>query len=257
MFTHNPRIDSAIAVHNARKWLEHGGYCLLDTETTGLGDDAEICEISIIDTRGNILMDSLVKPSRPIPADASRIHGITNEMVSDAPAWPALHPQFMAIMAERQCIVYNTAYDRRIINQTHHLSGMDGSQFPEWLAERMTDDDCAMLGYAAFRGEFDNRRGSYKWQKLVNAARQCQRDNEGAHRALADCRMTLGVIEAMANAKLFPPVRVSLNSDHLATLVTGQEVAIEAAHCEVNILASDDGIEVYRQKINQALDSLH
>jgi len=44
-------------------------YVILDTETTGLGC-AEIVQIGIIDLDGKILLDSLVKPSIPIPYDA-------------------------------------------------------------------------------------------------------------------------------------------------------------------------------------------
>ncbi len=43
---------------------------ILDTETTGLYD-AEIVELSIIDTAGNVLLDTLVRPTRPIPAEAT------------------------------------------------------------------------------------------------------------------------------------------------------------------------------------------
>lgn len=50
----------------------------LDTETTGLGSTDEIIEISIIDDDGSTLLETLVKPSQPIPADSTRVHGITD-----------------------------------------------------------------------------------------------------------------------------------------------------------------------------------
>ncbi|WP_374188802.1 exonuclease domain-containing protein, partial [Shewanella morhuae] len=47
---------------------------------------SEIVEISIIDAvSGEILLDTLVKPVGVIPDDVIAIHGITNEMVADAP----------------------------------------------------------------------------------------------------------------------------------------------------------------------------
>lgn len=53
-----------------QEWLTN---CLiLDTETTGLGDDAEIVEIAIIDQDKNVLLNSLVKPSKPIPPNMYR-----------------------------------------------------------------------------------------------------------------------------------------------------------------------------------------
>ncbi|EHZ0494767.1 3'-5' exonuclease, partial [Salmonella enterica] len=57
---------------------------------------------------------------------------------------------------------------------------------------------CAMKLYAEYRGE-PGRFNGYKWHKLVDAAA-----HEGvvvedkAHRALADCKMTLGLVRALA-----------------------------------------------------------
>ncbi|HHJ4165905.1 TPA: exonuclease domain-containing protein, partial [Raoultella ornithinolytica] len=60
----------------ARYWLEEG-FLFIDTETTGLGEDAEIVEICIIDSHGSIMLNTLIKPTKPIPDEAIAIHGIT------------------------------------------------------------------------------------------------------------------------------------------------------------------------------------
>ncbi|WP_162871171.1 3'-5' exonuclease, partial [Klebsiella pneumoniae] len=67
-------------------WLR-SDYVIIDTETTGLKDFDEIIEITIINMRGEILLNSLVKPSRLIPPGVTEINNITNEMVADAPSW--------------------------------------------------------------------------------------------------------------------------------------------------------------------------
>ena len=59
----------------------------LDTETTGFGPRAEIVDIAAVSAAGEVLLESLVQPTRRIPADATRVHGITNADVKDAPAW--------------------------------------------------------------------------------------------------------------------------------------------------------------------------
>ena len=84
----NPPTREA-AVRNARDTLALGPL-IVDTETTGLGDDAEIVEIAVVDSQGSIVFDSLVKPSRPIPREASDIHGITNAAVAGAPGFAQL-----------------------------------------------------------------------------------------------------------------------------------------------------------------------
>lgn len=61
--------------------------CLsLDVETTGLGNNDEVCEITILDAAGATILDTLVRPTQPIPAEATAIHRITDAMVASARA---------------------------------------------------------------------------------------------------------------------------------------------------------------------------
>ena len=62
-------------------WL-NSDHVIIDTETTGLMASDEIIEITIINMRGEILLNTLVKPSRPIPPEVTKINNITNEMLS-------------------------------------------------------------------------------------------------------------------------------------------------------------------------------
>ncbi|AVJ18298.1 MULTISPECIES: 3'-5' exonuclease [Serratia] len=194
---------------SAKHWLDKN-FLILDTETTGLGDDAEIVEISIIDCAGNVLVDTLVKPSKPIPVEATKIHGITNEMVASAHSWPFVFVHQVAhIIAGREIVIYNADYDIRLIKQSCEITNMIGAiNIPS---------HCAMLAYAEFYGQKGNR-GGYKWQKLTNAAAQQGVIIEGTpHRALSDCLTTLGVIKTMAGKSYPEPVtRIMDELDHAA-----------------------------------------
>ncbi len=176
----------------AQQWLREN--CLiLDAETTGLGDDAEIVEITIIDTAGRVLLNTLVKPRSVIPASATAIHGITNELVADAPSWPHVCRSLYDIISGRKVVIYNSDFDTRILDQTNDDWGIT----IHFKIERPTFE-CAMLAYAEFYGQ-NSERGGYKWQKLTAAAEQQGVIIEGTpHRALSDCLTTLGVIKAMA-----------------------------------------------------------
>lgn len=99
--------------------IRSGDYLLLDTETTGLGSDAEICQIAIISSNGEVLLDTLVKPMRLIPHEATAIHGITNDMVADAPMFPL--DTIYEILSGRDVVVYNESYDRSMLYQSHIL----------------------------------------------------------------------------------------------------------------------------------------
>ncbi|WP_061291188.1 3'-5' exonuclease [Azotobacter vinelandii] len=162
------------------------GDCLvLDTETTGVGDDDEVCEITILDVTGTPILDTLVRPTQPIPAEATAIHRITDAMVASAPSWPEVAEQYAAVVAGRIVVAYNTAFDDRLLRQTHQRHGLTA---PELVT------DCAMLLYAAWNGEWDKARERWRWRKLIDAATDCGVAEDRAHRALADARMTLGVL---------------------------------------------------------------
>ena len=179
----------------------------LDTETTGLGDQDEIVEIAIIDSNGNALLNSLVKPVNPIPADATAIHGITNEMVVDAPDLFQLFDRLSEVLEGRTVLIYNKSYDVRLISQSlyqllnnvkpdyHHLYTPQIGHFTNQLQQ---NSHCVMELYAEHYGQWDEFRNQFKWQKLTNAARHFNADRPNAHRALADCLMTLDVLRGMA-----------------------------------------------------------
>lgn len=164
---------------------------ILDTETTGLDNTAEACELAVIDSQGNTLIDTLIKPTRPIPADVIRIHGISNEHVKSAPTFADLMPEIERIFAGKTLLIYNSDYDVRILQQSAAAHGL---KFDRTL---YNTERCIMRIFAAFYGDWNDYKEDFRWKKLNAAAHYCGVDNQGAHRALADCKMTLGVINYM------------------------------------------------------------
>ncbi len=158
---------------------------ILDTETTGLGGDAEIVQIAIIDCDGHTILESLVKPVGAIPDTAIRIHGITPERVAVAPRWADLWPVVRAIVQGRTVVVFNASYDRELLLQSCLVANIDmWSQDMSLLANW----HCAMLAYSAFVGSWNDYYGNYRWQRLPG----------GDHSALGDCKATLAVLKKMA-----------------------------------------------------------
>ncbi len=177
----------------AAEWLA-GETVILDTETTGLYD-AEIVELSIIDTAGNVLLDTLVRPTRPIPAEATEIHGITDEMVANAPTWAEVYPQYQALVAGKTIAAYNAEFDAGMVDKSCRAHGIEQ---PSTKALRPAGNwSCAMRLYSRWVGETRDD-GQFRWHKLTAAAAACGVQETGAHRALADARMTLGVLQYLS-----------------------------------------------------------
>lgn len=167
----------------------------LDTETTGLDKNAEIVEIAIIDDHGDTLYHSLVKPSQPIPADATRVHHITNEMVQGSPNWFTLWPEVRGILQGRIIVIYNAEYDIRLMQQSY--TRYTGQPYKD----RFNAFDLLKL-YSEFRGEWNPMRRAYKFHSLDDAGKQCSIKLPNAHRALADTLLTRAVLHHIANTAL-------------------------------------------------------
>ena len=167
---------------------------IFDTETTGLGDDAEIVELSIIDTTGKVLFDELVMPKGDIPEAAFDIHGIDLKMLKQAKAhpWPDHHNEVMHMMSGRVLLSYNLAYDVRLLRQTVLRYRMSNPYEPP------VSQACVMVAYAEHR-KVPGPRGGYRWHKLTDALKHEGLQVEGqAHRALTDCRATLELVRFLA-----------------------------------------------------------
>lgn len=191
-----------IAARSAAKLCAEKTGCILDTETTGFRPEDRICDIAIIDFDGNVLLDSLVNPEMPMPEGARAIHGISDDMLRDAPTWPALHVRVMEILyAHQPVVIYNAPFDNRLLEQSAGAYGLSAARkIRGTLIATKYESHCAMQMYSHFIGEVNHRKGGFKWHKLTDAARRCNVDAGNAHRALADVITTLGVLRFMAAA---------------------------------------------------------
>jgi DNA polymerase-3 subunit epsilon len=82
-------------------------FVAFDTETTGLYPASEAL-VEIAAVRFNLVygvleyFQTLVNPGKPIPLQATRVHGITDEMVFTAPPTSAVLPQFFFLYCGRR-----------------------------------------------------------------------------------------------------------------------------------------------------------
>jgi DNA polymerase III epsilon subunit-like protein len=121
---------------------------------------------------------------------ATRIHGIDNAMVAHVPSWSSVYAQLVGLLRTASAIVvYNAAFDRRIIHQINHRHD---------LSPLRANWQCAMLQFAAFVGEPNPAGAGYRWHRLEHAARAVGADRMTEHRAVADTQACRAVVEAMA-----------------------------------------------------------
>ena len=119
--------------------LESSGspvYIFLDVETTGLSPERDaIVQLSALRFFGDKAIDSIctyVNPGIPIPPRATGIHGITNEMVKNAPVISQIEKSFMDFIAGAVLIGYNTKFDLNFLDKAFNGT-LDGVKYVDVL----------------------------------------------------------------------------------------------------------------------------
>jgi DNA polymerase III epsilon subunit family exonuclease len=159
---------------------------VLDTETTGLdpGQGHGIVEVACValdDGEIGEAWSTLVDPGRPIPPDASAVHGISDLMVRDAPGPAVVAAELETRCAGRALVFHNAAFDLPFIGALLRRGGRGPLSHP------VVDT----LGLA--RGLFDPGGNS-----LRSLATRFKLPAETAHRALGDALTTARLLQVLA-----------------------------------------------------------
>ena len=92
-----------------------GQFTVIDTETTGLhcgqNQIVELTAIRFRDWKPVEIFTTLINPGKPIPEDATRIHGITDEMVEDAPRIAEVIKDFDSFLGSDNLLGHNLPFD--------------------------------------------------------------------------------------------------------------------------------------------------
>lgn len=158
---------------------------ILDTETTGLSHGDKIVELSVIDLHGNTLYNQLFNPLMPMPDNASRINGITDDMLKDMPTFESEIPAINKVLAGKTLIGWNVSFDEKMLSFEYSYA----SQNKTW--KNMWD---AMVAFARSNNMKSNY-GRYSC-KLIKAKTMLNLGDSQEHRSLADCIDTLTVMDA-------------------------------------------------------------
>jgi len=181
-------------IQRARKILAYEPI-FIDTETTGFSPEDVVIEVGVVSLAGETLFESFFKPAIPIPPDSMAVHGISEEMVADAPSWKEAWPDLMTVLDGRLIGMYNADFDLRLMKQTHERY---------WLDWTMDDKRffCVMKLYAAFYGQASRRGHSYRFHKLEAAGAACGIPLQNTHRAVDDARLTAALFKYIAEYNL-------------------------------------------------------
>jgi len=166
------------------KIIIHTNAIIFDTETTGLGFDDEIVELSIIDFDGKVLFDSLLKPDKMVSGEAAEVHKIYPEMLVNQPRFCHKASTISKLFNGKTVVGYNIGFDMRMLIQTASLQNVS-----KFYTSYVTTIDAMQLA-----SMFINELGPYgtpRWFKLREIIDIFEIDiSDKFHRALADAQAT-------------------------------------------------------------------
>lgn len=95
---------------------------VLDTETTGFDPAAgdRLVEIGCVELINHLATGKTyhvyINPERDIPAEATAIHGITDEFVKDKPTFGEIVGDFMDFIGDSRLVIHNAEFDMKFLN---------------------------------------------------------------------------------------------------------------------------------------------
>ena len=165
----------------------------LDTETTGLSfrDGHRVVEIACIETKDLIstgkVFHKLINPKRSVPEEAFKIHGFSQEFLSDKETFDQVADEFLSFIKDKKIIIHNASFDLGF------LDGELGSIQKEKINKKLVIDSLEVA-----RNKFPGTSNS------LDAL--CKRFNIDLsrrlkHNALLDCELLREVYINLLDAK--------------------------------------------------------
>lgn len=197
---------------------------VIDLETTGINISSdrivEIAIVKIMPDGSRQVKRKLINPEMPIPPGSTEVHGISNEMVKDAPTFKQAANEIKMFMANCDLAGYNSnRFDIPLLVEEFLRAGLD-----------IELNDRSLLDVQRVFHMMEQRTlsAAYKFY--------CDKVLDGAHSAEVDALATWEVLEAQV--KRYPQMGASVDA---IVKFTGEDQIVDFARRFV----MENGVEVF------------
>lgn len=145
----------------------------IDTETTGFGKEDRIVELGMVLLDGDVIVDqyqTFINPGFSMPLDAFNVHGISDEMLADAPTFEDVEEVVFDYLSRGvPWVAHNAMFDMRMLSYY-----VPSERWP------LVPTLCTMT---------KARSHGHRALRLDNLAQYYQIEQKEAHRAVDDARV--------------------------------------------------------------------
>ena len=169
------------------------GYAVFDCETTGTDvTEDEIVSLALIrldrDGREESRYTVLVRPTRPIPAEATAVHGISDGDVEQAPRFAQIAPELLGLLGEAVFVAHNASFD---LGMLRHAFGRESIEY------RPGATACTLEAFRLLEPLADNHR----LQTICDRRGVVLAD---AHDAMSDVLATTALLRVLLDEGIAP-----------------------------------------------------
>ncbi len=145
---------------------------VLDTETTGMDPTSgdRLLEIGCVELKNHMptgrTLQIYINPERDIPAEATAVHGITEEFIADKPVFSEVYMDFIDFIGSSKLIIHNAEFDMKFLNWELKNLGHPGLKWSRVIdtlamARKKFPGSPANLDALCRRFEIDNSSRTY------------------------------------------------------------------------------------------------
>ena len=215
---------------------------ILDTETTGLStaDNHKIVEIGCIELNDQIPTNNIfheyINPQRPVSDDAYKIHGYSNNFLSNKKIFSEIAENFLNFIKDKKIIIHNAPFDLSFLNYELKISKKNTIDVKNVI-------DTLEIARSKYPGTQNSLDALCKRFNIDNSKRE-------KHNALIDCQLLKEVYINLLDQK---EPKLKLENSEIVNLRLDNNLSNKNNIIRKIIKPNNDELELHKKYLKSSL----
>ena len=215
---------------------------ILDTETTGLSttEKHKIVEIGCVELKDQIPTNKIfhvyINPERPVSEDAYKVHGYSNEFLSNKKTFSEIYTDFLNFIKNKKLVIHNAPFDLSFLN--YELKLIDQKPI-----DKTNVIDTLELARSKFPGSPNSLDAVCKRFNIDNSRRE-------KHNALLDCHLLKEVYINLLDQKA---PKLDLESNEIVDIIYNEKYVKNKKNIRKIIKPSNEELMLHKKYLKSDL----